>query len=142
MRKEQGLKKLVENYTGNITTEILASLLMDDLKSAECFIFGQTRDDELILLTELNIIPDSLFYEQFDKRIEFTVAGEILNDQYVPLTYSVRGDKFKFSGRCSMIPRVCGVDLYLSSSYTRCAGDIVRQNFSVAVKRLVKTLNG
>ncbi len=141
MRKEQGLKQLVENYTGNITIDILARLLMEDLKSAECFIFGQTKEDKIILLTELNIIPDSLFYEQFDKRIEFTVAGEILNGQYVPLTYLVRGDKFKFSGRCSIIPRVCGVDLYLSSSYTGSAGDIVRQNFSVTIKKLIKTLN-
>ena len=92
-------------------------------------------------LAELKIIPGSLYYEMFDQRIEFTVAGEIENNQFVPLTYKVQGNKFGFYGRCSTIPRVCGVDLYLNQSYTQKVGDMIRQNFSVSVKKLFKTLS-
>lgn len=141
MRKEHGLEKLIQNYTGNITTPVLARLLMDDLKSCKCTIFGIIDNEIPIILAELKIIPDSLDYEQFDKRIEFIVTGKILNDQCVPLTYKVQGDKYSFSGRCSTILKICGVDLYLNSSYTGILGDTVQQKFNIPVKRSFKTLD-
>lgn len=94
-----------------------------------------------MLLAELKIIPDSLYYDMFDQRIEFTVAGEIVNDQFVPLIYIVQGELLTFHGRCSTIPQVCGVDLYLNASYTGTKADMVRQKFSVSVKKLFKTYN-
>ena len=142
MRQEQGIEALVSDYDGQLTVKALSELLLEDLKSCSCLISGKAENEQAVLLAELNIISDSLFYDMFDQRIEFTVAGEILSDQFVPLTYRVQGDTYSFHGRCSTIPQVCGVDLYLSASYTGKKTDSVHQNFSVSVKKLFKTYKG
>ncbi len=141
MRQDQGLDKLINQQNGKISAKVLSELLMDDLAACSCKIFGKTVDEAPVLLAELTIIPDSLYYEMFDHRIDFSVAGQIENDQYVPLTYRVEGKKYSFYGRCSTIPKVCGVDLYLNKSYTEKAGDYARQNFSISIKKLLKSLS-
>jgi hypothetical protein len=73
----------------------------------------------------------------FDQRIDLIVAGPILRNDCVPLIYRLQGEQFAISGRCSMIARVCGVDLYLQRSYTGVIGDIARQKFSIALKPLL-----
>jgi hypothetical protein len=138
MRSEKGLKKLTENYSGKLSVDILASLLLADLKVVTCFIFGNAENEEAVLLSKLKTAPDSLYYEAVEKRIDFMVTGQIMANQHTPLTYQVQGDKYCFHGRCSTIPRVCGVDLYLSRSYTEKVGDIVWQRFSIEVKELFK----
>ena len=141
MRQEQGLNALKKNHIGGVTTTILSELLLNDLENCLCSIFGKTKEEIPVLLAELKIIPESLYYEMFDQRIDFEVSGEIINHQYVPLTYIVQGDNYSFNGRCSTTPKVCGVDLYLSNSYTEQTGDKARQKFSISVKKLVKTLS-
>lgn len=141
MRQEQGLKTLTQSYSGNLKATALSRLLLEDLKNCSCSIFGKTKEDVPVLLAELKIVPQSLSYEMLDQRIDFVVTGKILSHQYVPLTYVVQGEKYSFHGRCSTIPKVCGVDLYLSKSYIECAGNSVRQKFSVSVKKLLKTLS-
>jgi hypothetical protein len=141
MRQEQGLDVLIQNHSGRLTIRALSELLLKDLEKSCCSIFGKTKDEDIVLLAELKIVPQSLYYEMFDQRIDFTVKGEISNHQYVPLTYHVKGDKYGFYGRCSTIPKVCGVDLYLSKSYTENSDGLVRQNFSVFVKKLIKTMS-
>lgn len=138
MRQEQGLGTLIHQQKVRMSGKVLSKLLLDDLANVSCKIFGKTTDEVPVLLAELNIIPDSLSYEMFDQRIDFTVSGEIANIQYVPLTYRVAGEKYSFHGRCSTIPKVCGVDLYLSKTYTERQGDIARQHFSVSIKKLLK----
>lgn len=138
MRQERGLDSLTEKQRGQVTAKILSKLLLDDLENCCCKIFGKTASEEPVLLAELKIVSDSLFYEMFDQRIEFVVMGNIINDQYVPLTYQVKGKQYSFHGRCSVIPKVCGVDLYLSKTYTEKKGDKVRQRFFVSVKQLLK----
>ncbi len=141
MRQEQGLNTLKKGHTGRITTTILSELLLIDLENCLCSIFGKTKEEIPVLLAELKIVPQSLYYEMFDQRIDFEVSGKIINHQYVPLTYVVQSDKYSFNGRCSTIPKVCGVDLYLSKSYTELTRDMVQQKFSLSVKKLVKTLS-
>ncbi len=115
--------------------------MLKDLENCLCSIFGKTKDEVPVLLAELKIVPQSLYYEIFDQRIDFEVSGKIINHQYVPLTHVVQGEKYDFHGRCSTIPKVCGVDLYLSKSYTEQTGHKVRQKFSISVKNLVRTLS-
>ncbi len=141
MRQEQGLNTLTEGYPKRITTTVLSRLLLKDLENCLCSIFGKTKNEVPVLLAELKIVPQSLYYEMFDQRIDFEVSGEIINHQYVPLTYVVQGKRYGFHGRCSTIPKICGVDLYLSKSYTERTGDKVRQKFSISVKNLVRTLS-
>jgi len=105
-------------------------------------IFGETIDEQAVLLAELKIQADSLhlYSGLFQQRIEFIVEGKIVNDQYPALTYTVNGATFRFFGRCSSIPQVCGVDLYLDKSYTGKAGDCVKQEFTIPVNKLFKSL--
>lgn len=140
MRQEKGLEALSKDHIGKVTVATLSKLLLDDLKDCKCSIFGVTKNEKPVLLTTLELMTESLYYDKFDQRIDFTVAGEILENRDVPLTYKVQGNKYYFYGRCSTIARVCGVDLYLSPSYTEKIGDIARQRFSISVKKILKTL--
>jgi len=140
MRQEQGLELLTQNQRGQVSAKILSKLLLEDLEQCYCRIFGKNAADEAVLLAELKLLPETLTYEMFDQRIELVVVGDIVNNQYVPLTYQVQGKEYSFHGRCSVIPKVCGVDLYLSKTYTEVLGDRVRQRFFVSVKKLLKSL--
>lgn len=140
MRQEQGLDALIDQQSARVSAKVLSRLLLDDLANVSCKIFGKTADEVPVLLADLAIIPGSLRYEMFDQRIDFTVLGEITNVEYFPLTYRVEGKKYSFHGRCSTIPKVCGVDLYLSKTYTEKLGDKARQHFSVSVKKLLKLM--
>jgi len=138
MRQEHGLEALLHQESRLLSAKILSQLLLDDLQACTCKIYGKTKDEDPVLLAELNIMPDSLYYDKFDQRIDLIVMGDIINTDYVPLIYTVDGQYFSLKGRCSMIKRVCGVDLYLNKTYTGCLGDSVRQSFSVSVKKLLK----
>lgn len=133
MRKEHGLSELIKQHKGCVNKRILSQLLLADLKNCQCSIYGEIAENFPLLLAELTLIPESLYFEQFDQRIDFIVAGEIINNQSPPLTYKVQGDKYSFDGRCSVIPQVCGVDLYLGSKYTEKVGERIQQRFSIAV---------
>ncbi|MCK5897868.1 MAG: hypothetical protein KAG06_02205 [Methylococcales bacterium] len=139
MRQEQGLADLIQGTEQRLTASILSTLLLEDLRDCHCFIFGKITDKTPILLAELRLIPESLNYECFDKRLDFRVAG-VIQDNGVPLTYKVQGQRYGFHGRCSTIPRVCGVDLYLNDSYTEKEGDIIQQRFSIFTKKLLTCL--
>ena len=139
MRQEHGLADLIQATHQRLTASILSTLLLDDLHDCRCFIFGKITDKTPILLAELHLIPESLRYECFDKRLDFRVAGVIQEDG-VPLTYKVQGQRYSFHGRCSTILHVCGVDLYLNNSYTEKEGDTAQQRFSVSTKRLLTCL--
>jgi hypothetical protein len=44
------------------------------------------------------------------------------------------------TGRCSIIARVCGVDLYMCNNYSEQIGDTVRQRFSLSIPALLKRI--
>ena len=140
MKQFHGLDKLKLPHDGALKTNNLAELLSNDLQHCQCQIYGCIGDDDKILLATLDLLPDSLNYDAFDQRIDLIVTGPILRNDCVPLTYRLQGKNFAISGRCSMIARVCGVDLYLQASYTGIVGDIARQKFSVAIKPLLKLI--
>jgi len=140
MRQIHGLENLRRKQPGLLNAQKLAELLLADLRDCRCTIYGCIGDNDRIVLAELDLLPDSLEYEMFDQRIDLIVAGPILRADCVPLTYTLRGDLFSITGRCSMIPRVCGVDLYLQHSYTGIVGGIARQKFSISVKPLLQTI--
>jgi hypothetical protein len=141
MKQIHGLEKLCASVRRPVIASQLAQALLDDLQHCRCLIYGCIGDDEQVVLAELPLLPETLNYEMFDQRIDFNVAGPILRDDCVPLTYRLSGDKLSITGRCSMIARVCGVDLYLHGSYTGVVGDIARQRFSITLSALVKRAN-
>jgi len=140
MRKYKNLGLLVKHNNGVNNKTELTDLLMDDLKEASCSIFGETVDEQAVFLAELKIKMDSLnlYHGMFHQHIEFVVEGAIINEQYPALTYTVKGDTLLFFGRCSTIPQICGVDLYLDKSYTEKKGDYVKQKFTIPVNKLFK----
>lgn len=88
------------------------------------------------MLARLDLLPETLIYDAFDRRLDWSVSGPILRDDHVPLTYRMEGQVFAITGRCSVISKVCGVDLYLHRSYTCVVGDMARQRFSVSTADL------
>lgn len=135
MRHIQGLERLCATETDYLNMERLARLLLKDLSDCHFFIHGQ---DPQQTLAQLELTTDGLFYEQFDKRIDLTLQGRIVCKDSPPLTYTLKGKHIAISGRCSVLPQVCGVDLYLNH-YDEATGE-VRQNFSIPVKKLYQQL--
>jgi len=142
MRKYEHINLLVKSKGGVENKAQLADLLVEDLKQSSCLIYGKAEDEQLVLLAELKVQLDSIKLHNgfFKQHIEFVVAGKIINDQYPALTYCVDGAVSRFYGRCSMIPQVCGVDLYLDKSYTGKQGDWVQQKLTVPVGTLYRSL--
>jgi len=140
MKRFYGLENLDLSHHGSLRTSTLGQWLTHDLQQCQCHIYGCIADDDTILLATLSLVPDSLVYDTFDQRLDFVVAGPILRNDCVPLTYRMQGNQFAISGRCSMISKVCGVDLYLHGSYTGSIGDEARQYFSVSIKPLLKLI--
>lgn len=140
MRKYQHISLLVKQNNGVENKTEFADLLMNDLKQSSCMIYGENADEELVLLAELKTQLDTikLYSGLFQQRIEFVVEGKITNDQYPAITYSINSATFRFYGRCSTIPQVCGVDLYLDKSYTGKVGDYVKQKFIIPVSKLYR----
>jgi hypothetical protein len=142
MRKYKDLGRLLSDDNGMLDKARFTDLLADDLNRACCSIYGETIDEVLVLLAELKIQPESIQHSSglFQQNIEFVMVGEIINNQYPALTYRVDTGTFQFYGRCSTIPQICGVDLYLDKSYTEKVGDCVRQKFILPVNKLFKAV--
>ncbi|MGY6277482.1 hypothetical protein [Methylomonas sp. MgM2] len=138
MKRFHGLEKFRPSRPGILKVADLADWLLKDLQACQCRIYGCIGDDDKVLLATLELLADTLVYEMFDQRIDFIVSGPIHRNDCVPLTYRLQGRNFAMTGRCSMIARVCGVDLYLQASYTGIVGDMARQKFSIALKPLLK----
>ncbi len=138
MKRFHGLSQLIPSGSHTPKAQDLAQALLDDLHPCQCQIYGCIANDDTIVLATLNLVPDSLAYDAFDQRLDFIMAGPILRNDCVPLTYRLQGKQFAISGRCSVLAKVCGVDLYLHRSYTGIIGDVARQYFSLPIKPLLK----
>lgn len=137
MRRFHGLEHFHTEHPALLQPKQLSLWLLEELQACRCLIFGAIGDDERILLAELALAPEGLAYDRFDQRIDLSLAGPILRADCVPLTYRLQGRVFAVSGRCSVLRKVCGVDLYLSHSYTGKVGDMAWQYFAIPVKPLL-----
>lgn len=140
MREFHGLETLCGTQQGLLRTDRLANLLMADLAEARLVIYGKNQTEQPIVLAILAPLSNSMQYDNFDQRLDLVFTGEIIANSSPALTYCLQGQAFSVTGRCSTIPKVCGVDLYLSRSYSGKIGDIARQSFSIAVKTLKQQL--
>ncbi len=139
MRQYQGLNAFSALQI-RPTATVLAAWLAEDLQHCQCFIYGKNPNEQVVTLARLHLQAQSWLYHSFEQRIDFTVEGYIIRNDFPPLTYHLQGQNFSLNGRCSMISKVCGVDLYLSASYTAQRGDFVQQRFSIALPLLLKML--
>ena len=138
MRQIFGLEKIVQQYPHRLSAAKLAEMLQEDLQHCHCAIYGSPAQDATVLLAQLSVLPDSINYDSYDQRLDLIVAGAIRRADCPPLTYILQGRLLSVSGRCSMIAKVCGVDLYLQRSYSGVVGDITRQKFAFDIKQLLK----
>lgn len=139
MKQIHGVKALF-NQQAPLSYSGLAAALLFDLQDCRLFIYGDTGGAASVQLAELQLVPQSLSYDSFDQRIDFTLQGNIQRNDCVPLTYRLQGQQFRMTGRCSMIGRVCGVDLYLSKTYSGLVGAAVQQRISLPLKPLLEQL--
>ncbi len=139
MKTLDGLKTLSEALSEHFTEQRLAEMLLQDLDNCRLTINGAMHEQPVVL-AELGAQTEGIVYEPFDKRIDLMLEGRILRDDCPPLTYCLQGKRFRISGRCSMIPKVCGVDLYLSHSYSGKRGDVVRQKMKIYLAEVMQAL--
>ncbi len=137
MKIFHGIASMNPTGDGRLNERSMAELLMNELLHGRCSIYGE-RAGEPVLLAVLHVQPDWLSYERFDQRIDLILAGDILRDDCPPLTYRLEGEHFAVSGRCSMLPQVCGVDWYLGTGYGGRAGAPARLKFKIAVKEVLR----
>ena len=137
MKHYHGLEKWFALTDGHADNSAFVNWLLDDLQDCHFDIYGQIENDQ-ILLARLSLLQSSLTYESFDQRIDFVVVGPILSNDCVPLNYRLQGRTFAMTGRCSMISKVCGVDLYLQSTYSGEVGDIARHKLAISMKSLLQ----
>lgn len=139
MKQFHGVKALFNKQTP-LSYHGLAAGLLTDLQDCHLFIYGNPDGTGSVQLAGLKLLPESLNYDSFDQRIDFTLQGKINRNDCVPLTYRLQGQQFSITGRCSMIGRVCGVDLYLSKTYSGLIGESVQQRISLPLKPLLDQL--
>ncbi len=137
MREIQGVVELVNDNCQRLSYQILAEQLLEDMQNSHFFVYGKQQDVPVVL-ADLSLAEDSLVYDAWDKRLDLMFSGVIQRDDCAPLTYRVQGQCLTVSGRCSVIPKVCGVDLYLSHSYSGRKGDRVYQKFAIKLADVMK----
>ena len=137
MKEIQGVEELVNDNRQRLSYQILAERLLEDMRHSHFLIFGR-QHDITVVLADLPLAADALVYDAWDKRLDLMFSGVIQRDDCVPLTYRLQGQSLSVSGRCSMIPKVCGVDLYLSHSYSGREGDRVYQKFAIKLVDVMK----
>ena len=109
MKTIKGLEKIYQSQPKRLTADTLAACLLTDLAQCHCAIYGLDSKEQPVLLARLHLVPETLVYDQFDKRIDLIVAGTIVSAEYVPLRYCLQGHEFAMTGRCSVIGKICGV---------------------------------
>ncbi len=140
MKTLHGLFALSELLPERFSEKKLAEVLLQDLEACRLIIYG-SEGEQPVVLAELEVQAEDRVYDPFDKRIDLMLTGKITRDDCPPLTYCLQGKQFSVTGRCSMIPKVCGVDLYLSHSYSGKKGEVIRQKLNIYLADVKQALN-
>jgi len=138
MRQLTGLERLLENHTGFIKPEQVAQYMQAQFKESHLLVYAEPLGEQKTLLADLAIINDQMDYDLYQQRLELVFIGTVI-DEKIPLTYTIHGQDLSYLGRCSVIPKVCGVDLYFAN-YVQSKGQEIRQKIIIPIKDLVKQL--
>ncbi len=134
MKKIHGLNEFKAKY-GDISNQHFNLKMLTEFEDSQFFIFGQ-QDANKTLLANYQLKEDGLFFEPFSKRIDFVYTGKIIDNSLPPIHYKLEGKTISITGRCTLIPKVCGADLYLDSTYDEQKNSDVIQSHSISVKYL------
>jgi len=138
MREILGLELFLDANKGALKADTLAELMLQDLAQSHLQIYAEPLGEQQTVLADLTLLNDEINYDSFAKRLEMVFIGSVLNDA-IPLTYSIKGKQLLVTGRCSVIPKVCGVDLYFSH-YLREKNSQARQKFIFSMPDLLKQI--
>ncbi|MBE0470457.1 MAG: hypothetical protein IBX55_13245 [Methyloprofundus sp.] len=140
MREIFGLELFLDADKGGLTAEVLAELVRQDLAHSHLQVYAESLDEQQTVLADLTIANGEIHYDGFAKRLEMIFIGSVLDDA-IPLTYRIKGKQLLIRGRCSVIPKVCGVDLYFAH-YLREKNSQARQKIIFSMPDLLKQLKG
>jgi len=138
MREILGLEALSCSKQGILNSDVLAALMRQDLAQSHLQVFSESVDEKQRTVLANLALKGEINYDQFSKRLEMLYLGAVL-DEAIPLTYAIKGKQLLIRGRCSVIPKVCGVDLYFSQ-YSRKSGSQARQKIIFSISDLIKSL--
>jgi len=138
MRQLIGLERFLINHTGFIKPEQVAQYMQTQFKESHLLVYAEPLGEQKTLLADLTIINDQMNYDLYQQRLELVFIGTVI-DEKIPLTYTIHGQDLSYLGRCSVIPKVCGVDLYFAN-YVQSKGQKIRQKIIIPIKDLVKQL--
>jgi len=137
MRELKGLEIFLEDYKGMIKAEAVADFMQKQFIESHLRVYADALDEsQENVLADLTIQESS--YDAFSQSLSWHFSGKVLQEA-IPLTYCIKGKQLQFTGRCSVIPKVCGVDLYFSD-YQKKQDFLVRQKIHVSIKDLIKQL--
>jgi len=138
MRQLNGLEKFLSTHSGFIKAEQVAQYIQAQFSNSHLLVYAEPLNEQQTLLADLTLNGELASYEPYAQRLEFIYTGYV-DSCLIPLSYTINGVDLSFCGRCSVLPKVCGVDLYFSN-YTRQEGFFARQKITISIKELVKQL--
>jgi len=138
MRQLTGLESFFINHSGSIKAEQVARFIQEQFSSCQLVVYAEPLSEQKTVLAELDIDAEMTNYDSYAQRLELIFSGTV-NDEKIPLTYTINGLDLAYFGRCSVLSKVCGVDLYFSN-YQRIKGSSARQKITISIKELVKQL--
>lgn len=138
MRQLTGLESFFIKNSGSIKAEQVAQFMQEQFRNSQLTVYAEPLSEQQTVLAKLDISKDMITYDAYAQRLEFVFIGTVKNEK-IPLTYTIKGLDLSYIGRCSVLSKVCGVDLYFSN-YQRIQNSAVRQKIIVSIKELVKQL--
>ena len=138
MRQLTGLGDFFIHHSGGIKAEQVAEFIQKQFNGSDLVVYAEPLSEQKTVLAILAFNPEMSAYDAYAQRLEMIFMGEVTNES-IPLSYTIHGLDLSFYGRCSVLSKVCGVDLYFSN-YKRSQGAAVRQKITLSIKELVKEL--
>ncbi len=138
MRQLTGLEHFFTHHSGTIKAEPVAEFMQKQFNGSHLVVYAEPLSEQKTVIATLALNSEMNAYDAYAQRLEMIFMGEVTNES-IPLTYTINGLDLSFYGRCSVLSKVCGVDLYFSN-YKRVEGSVARQKITISIKELVKEL--
>lgn len=138
MRQLTGLESFFTQHQGSVTAEQVAQFMQEQFNHCQLVVYAEPLSEQKTVLARLDINKEMISYDAYAQRLEFVFIGTVDSEE-IPLTYTINGAMLNYFGRCSVLSKVCGVDLYFSN-YKRIAGSSVRQKITISIRDLVRQL--
>jgi hypothetical protein len=131
MRQLTGLECFFIENSGSIKAEQAAQFMQEQFRNSQLTVYAEPLSEQQTVLATLDISKEIIEYDAYAQRLEFVFIGTDVSEK-IPLTYTINGVDLRYIGRCSVLPKVCGVVLYFSN-YHRIKNSVARLNVVVSI---------